>query len=96
MEIQPENNDYYDNLLHSINHPHLKDNHDRHILILEKWCMTYADGLFIKDMKYVKEIFTIVREKLITHTESYTALLPSILNMCAKVLLSPKEHFVCC
>ena len=35
---------YYENLLHALSHEHTKNNFDRHALILEKWCRTFADG----------------------------------------------------
>ena len=85
--MENQSNEFYDNLLHSLTHPHLKDNHDRHVLVLEKWCVTYAEGLYIKDIKFIKEIFSIVKDKLVTQADLYMPLLPKILSICSKVLV---------
>lgn len=38
------NASYYESLLHSLQHEHTKGNVERHVLSLEKWCRTFADG----------------------------------------------------
>ena len=35
---------YYENLLHALSHEHTQNNFDRHALVIEKWCRTFADG----------------------------------------------------
>lgn len=35
---------YYENALHALRHEHTQQNVERHALVIEKWCRTFADG----------------------------------------------------
>lgn len=82
----------YDILIHSLTHEHSKEFFDRHVLLFEKWCRDYNDGLFISDLDYVITVFSILRERLLSHYALFRPVLSEVLKICAKPLLESKAN----
>eukprot|EP01041_Mallomonas_annulata_P000888 gene888-1723_t len=82
----------YELLLHAINHEQTKENYERHVLVLEKWCRESTGGLYISDLKYVVEVLQIMQERLLVHPTMFTPVLSKILKNCCQPLLESKAN----
>ena len=93
--------EYYENLLHSLQHDHTRQNHERHVLVIEKWCRTFRQGcahiplisqylcfvrIFIKDLGYVSKLLNILQERLTENVELFEDATVKVLRTCGKVL----------
>jgi hypothetical protein len=77
----------YQLLLHSLTHDHTESNVDRHVLLFEKWCRDYVDGVYICHLKYVIKLLQILRERVELHSALFLPLVPSVLKVLSKVIL---------
>lgn len=83
---------YYENLLHSLQHEHTRNNFDRHVLVVEKWCRTFSEGVLICDLLDVVALLKILRERLTSHAELFEPAFIQVLEVCSKALLESKSN----
>jgi hypothetical protein len=82
----------YELLLHSICHQQTLNYVDRHVLLFEKWCRDYDDGLFIRDLKYIIPLLQTFRERYDVNPQLFRKAFSSIARLCAKPLLECKAN----
>lgn len=84
--------EYYENMLHALSHEHMKENVDRHVLVLEKWTRTFADGIYIGDLPAVVSMLNILKDRLKSHEQLFQPVLLQVFQICSKALLESKSN----
>ena len=82
----------YELMLHGLTHEHNAGNIDRHALLLEKWCRDFCEGFYIRDLRYVIQVFGVLRKRLATHPSLFRPALTMLLKVCSLPLFEVKAN----
>jgi len=92
MQQQQAASRQYELLLHGLSHEDNVRYIDRHVLMLEKWSRDFSEGFFIRDLRYVIQVFSVLRERLDSHPLLFQSALSSILKVCSMPLFEVKAN----
>ena len=79
-------------LIHTLTHEHSVGNIIRHKQVLMQWTKDYAEGFFIRDLKYVIEIFGILRDRLASDHDLFREVVSAIFKVAALPLFEAKAN----
>ena len=82
----------YELLIHSLSHEHNATHYERHVLLLDKWTRDYAEGFFVRDLRYIMVVFGIMRDRLDTHPLLFREVLSSVLKVSSLPLFEVKAN----
>ena len=74
-------------LIHTLTHEHSVGNITRHKQVLVQWTKDYAEGFFIRDLKYVIAIFGILRDRLSSNRDLFREVVSAVFKVAALPLL---------